>query len=170
MPDPRGGFTREGTPNPNDAMATYKRGAGSVPVGAYAGGGDRTGTLPPFLAGSGESALSANLGLLQRAKDTRAAYDMGEVDRRAQAGNTGLAAIAPLAMLPMDQRFDALLQALAERGVSKLSTGAAHFRDAPGFFDQQNPDSQAQQARADTLRLQDISRLMDAMRQQGGRR
>lgn len=162
-----GGFSRSEIPDPNDAIETYRRGHGGPQVeGAYVSQQMPDAGSNPTITANGQSALGANLALAQRGRDARQQYYAGEVARRAAAGNTGIAAQAPLTPLPMDPRFDALLEALAESGANRVSTGAVKFHDAPGFFDVQNTDSMAQQGRRDYLKQQDVSRLLDAMRGQ----
>lgn len=157
-PRTAGGFDRVIRPDPNDAISTYRRNNGTSHVeGAYVSPQMPNAASNPAIADSGESALSRNINLAQRGRDTQQQYYAGEADRRAAAGNTGIAAQAPLAPFPMDARFSALLQALFETGASKLSTGAAHFKDKPGFFDVQNTRNLEQQALLDQLRASDIN-------------
>lgn len=151
-----GGFDRASTPNPNSAIETYRRSHGGPQVeGAYVSAQMPNAQSNPALDASGESALSRNIALAQRGRDTQQDYYAGEAARRAAAGNTGPAAQTPLRPFPMDARFTALLQALFESGADKLSTGAAHFRDKPGFFDVQNTHNLEQQALLDQLRASD---------------
>ncbi len=169
-PQAGGGYGRVSRPDPNDAMALYLQSHAQPVAGPHTSFEHPVSAMSPAVTNTGESSLSANLALLDRARQNRQAFNANEGANRIAAGNTGIAAVAPLSLMPMDRRFDALLQALSESGATGLKTGAAKFHDAPGFFDVQNPDAQGQQQRADYLRSQDVSRLMDTLRTQRGMR
>jgi hypothetical protein len=186
QPSAAGGYSRAKQPNPNDAMEIRKRNLG--PTQAPVGGGE---TIQPGSqiqsmlyrpsGESGESALSQNVALSQRAREHSAQYNAGEAERRALAGNTGQSAIAP--MVTQSSQWDALLQALYESGADHLSgeggmvnmgqrTTAADgaigadtrttYRKQAGFFGTQRPQiSKALASMSPRERL-----LMDQMQKQ----
>jgi hypothetical protein len=119
----QGGYSRAKQPNPNDAMEIRKRNLG--PTQAPIGGEETTqpgSQIQSMLyrpsGESGESALSQNVALSQRAREHSAQYNAGEAERRALAGNTGQSALAP--MVTQSSQWDALLQALYESGADSL--------------------------------------------------
>jgi hypothetical protein len=119
----------------------------------------------PTIGGSGESALSQNLALSQRAREHTAQYNAGEAQRRAEAGNTGLSAIAPI--LPPSSQWDSLLQALYEQGTDRVRSGARAGWQQPGFYDTQRaPMTRAQ----NTMSPREVLLMQEMAKQSTGRR
>lgn len=100
----QGGYAVAQRPNPNDAMSTYQRGQPGVPQSG----------MNPAVTDTGESALSANVGLMQRGQEARRAYDAAESQRN-PTHNIGVAA---------DPMWEAVKQSLYERGAGSLTEDA----------------------------------------------
>ena len=139
-PRTAGGYERASVPNPNDPMEIYKRSHGNIAGGTYGSSQMPEVNAPnPLFTGTGGSALGENISRAARGREHRQQYAAGETERRAQAGNTGIAAWAPIDTVGKDPKTDALLQALYEAGTDELQTGAAAGWQGRGFYDLQTP-------------------------------
>lgn len=137
-----GGYQVAHRPDPNSGMELFKRGQGAPQA---------QGGFNPAITASGESALSANLGLQQRGMQNRQQFDQAESARNPYH-NIGA---------PVDPMWEGLKQALYERGTGEIQTGGVggmdmsrgqttmgptsqgggitHMGQNSGFFDTQSP-------------------------------
>lgn len=132
-----GGYEVGQRPNPNSGMATFKRGQQQ--------------------AAQQTNPLGQGIDQQQRGMASRNAYDF-EKSRESHAvgGPSTLSTVLP------DARWEGVFQALQDRGVDKLATGAAKFGQAPGFFDtQSNANSPSMQALKQQLATQDTNEYRD---------
>src|SRR5258706_9926271 len=88
-PQAGGGFARVSRPDPNDAMALYAQSHGQAGAGPHASMEHPVSAWSPAVTNTGESALSANLGLLARATQNRQAFNASGRANRIAAGHTG---------------------------------------------------------------------------------
>lgn len=145
--NPAGGFTPGQIPDPNkDYYASHlQQGVSSMNPMASTKAGN------PAISGTGESALSQNLGLATRGRQQREAYDAAQREKNMFT--------MPRNVLPT-MNVDALTQALFENRAGKVRTSGAAGYDDPGFFDNQlSPEEAAMRGREDYLRSQDLARL-----------
>jgi hypothetical protein len=138
----RGGYEVAQKPDPNSGMATFQRGQQQ--------------------ATQDTNPLGQGIDQQQRGMASRSAYDFDKSrETHAVGGPSTLNTVLP------DARWEGVFQALQDRGVDKLASGAAKFGDAPGFFDTQNSsNSPAMQALKQHLVTQDLNNYRDPVTHQ----
>lgn len=148
-PRATGGYDRAQRPDPNDPIDVYKRAVGPGLVTGQTGSTNlptRSGAT--FVTNSGESALSQNVGLMQRADAQTAASETADRQRNM---------FTPIRTVPIDRRWAALHQALYEAGTDKVQTGASAGYAPRGFFDTQATMSTQARQRAELLKVMEVN-------------